>query len=89
MRPQCQPLQGSQAKHPGVGMATRSLEKWHQQMSHKEQNKNKLKSRTYILERTRAFFTRRSDKLNSGAAHFDPCSGAARRGPADSGAAPL
>jgi hypothetical protein len=58
-------------------------------MSQKKQSKDKLKSRTYILKRTWAFFIGRSGKPNSGAACFDPCSGAARRGPAVSGAAPL
>jgi hypothetical protein len=70
-------------------VAARSLEKRRQQTSQKKQSKDKLKSRTYILERTRAFFTGRSDKLNSGAARFDPCLGEARRGPAVPGAAPL
>jgi hypothetical protein len=39
-----------------------------------------LKSRTYILERTRGFFTGRPNK---------PCSGATRFEPANSGATPL
>jgi hypothetical protein len=39
-----------------------------------------LKTRTYILERTRDFFAGRPD---------EPCSGAARLEPADSGAALL
>jgi hypothetical protein len=44
-----------------------------------------LKSGTYILERTRGFFTGRSDKPCSRATRFEPCSGVARFGPADSG----
>jgi hypothetical protein len=44
---------------------------------------------TYILERTRAFFTGRSDKTISGATRFEPCSGAAHRGLTISVAAPL
>jgi hypothetical protein len=49
----------------------------------------KLKSETYILERTRAFFTGRSDVPCSGAARFEPCSGTTRLEPAVLGAAPL
>jgi hypothetical protein len=41
------------------------------------------------LERTRGFFTGRSDESCSGAPRFKPCSGAARFRPADSRAAPL
>jgi hypothetical protein len=48
-----------------------------------------VQSGTYILERTRGFFTRWSDKPCSGATRFEPCSKAVRFGPADSGAAPL
>jgi hypothetical protein len=70
-------------------MAKRSSEKRRQQTSQKKQSEDELKSETYILERTRAFFTGRSDKPNSGVVHFGPCSGAACRDPADSGAAPL
>jgi hypothetical protein len=70
-------------------MATRNSEKRRQQTSQKKQSEDKLKSGTYILERTRAFFTGRSDKPNSGAARFGPYSGAARRVLADSRAAPL
>jgi hypothetical protein len=58
-------------------------------MSWKKHSEDKLKSRTYILERTRAFFTVRTDKPNSGAAHLGPCSGVVHRDLADSGAAPL
>jgi hypothetical protein len=70
-------------------MATRSSERRRQQTSRKKQSEDELKSGTYILERTRAFFTGRSVKPNSGAACFDPCSGTARCGPTISGAAPL
>jgi hypothetical protein len=58
-------------------------------MSRKKQSEDELESGTYILERTRAFFTERSDKPNSGVARFDPCSGIVHRGPAVSGPAPL
>jgi hypothetical protein len=51
-----------------------------QQTSQKKHRKEKLKLETYILERTRALFTGRSD---------EPCSGAARFEPVVSGAAPL
>jgi hypothetical protein len=46
------------------------------------------KSGTYILERTRGFFTRQSDKPGSGATCFNPCSRATHFRPADSEAAP-
>jgi hypothetical protein len=59
------------------------------QTSRKKHDKEDLKSGTYILEHTRAFFTGRSDEPWSGAACFEPSSGAARLSPAVSGAAPL
>jgi hypothetical protein len=55
----------------------------------KETRQEDLKSGTYILERTRAFFIERSDEPCSGVAHFEPCSGAARLRPTVPGAAPL
>jgi hypothetical protein len=44
-----------------------------------------LKTRTYILERTRGFFVGRPDEPYSGAARFEPCLRAAHFEPADSG----
>jgi hypothetical protein len=49
-----------------------------------------LKSETYILEHTQAFFTWRSDMPCWGAVRFEPTdSGAAHFSPAVSGATPL
>jgi hypothetical protein len=60
-----------------------------QQTSRKKHNEENLKPGTYILECTRAFFTRQSDGPYSGVARFEPCSGAACLGPAVSSTAPL
>jgi hypothetical protein len=51
-----------------------------QQISRKKHDEENLKSGTFILERTRAFFTGRSDGPCLGAVLFEPCSGAARLG---------
>jgi hypothetical protein len=60
------------------------------QTSRKNNGKQEQKSETYILERTRAFFTGRSDIPYWGAVRFEPIdSGAARFEPVVSGAAPL
>jgi hypothetical protein len=62
----------------------------HKQTSRKNNGKQEQKSETYILERTRAFFTGRSDIPCWGAVRFEPVdSGAARFEPVVSGAAPL
>jgi hypothetical protein len=61
-----------------------------EQTSRKKHDKEKLKSETYILERTQALFTRRSDKPFSGAVRFEPVVlGAAPLRPAASTAATL
>jgi hypothetical protein len=72
-----------------VSACLREDEYQHKQTSRKSHDRQKLKSETYILERTRAFFTRRSDVPYTGAARFEPCSGTVRLGPAVSSAAPL
>jgi hypothetical protein len=64
-----------------VSTCLREDEYQHKQTSRKSHDRQKLKSETYILERTRAFFTGRSDVPCSGIAHFEPCSGTARLGP--------
>jgi hypothetical protein len=88
-RAQRQALQGRQAKHASVGVSMRRTEDNMGKQVERNKTKKELKSGTYILEHTRAFFTGRSDVPCSGTARFEPCLGTTRLGPAVLGAAPL
>jgi hypothetical protein len=90
-RAQRQVLQRCQAEHAGVDVPMkRQKPTLANKSSRKNHDKEGLKSEAYILERTRAFFSGRSNEPCLGAARFEPAGlGAARFGLAVSGAAPL
>jgi hypothetical protein len=78
---QCQALQGRKAERSGVGVSARRQKVTSTDKSSQETYDREVRRwGTYILEHTRAFFNRRPD---------EPCLGATRFKPANSGAAPL